>query len=82
MISYRVSCITLKVGWCDIVVVTVHAPSEDKDDDVKKYAEIEQLFYKLPVYRMKILLGDFNPKVRRENIFPANTKELKRASRK
>ena len=34
-ISDRVSCITLKGRWCDIIVLNVHAPTEDKDDDIK-----------------------------------------------
>ena len=34
--SDRVSCITLKGPWCDIIVLNVHAPSEDKDDDKLK----------------------------------------------
>jgi hypothetical protein len=34
-ISDRVSCITLKGRWCNIIVVNVHAPSEDKDGDIK-----------------------------------------------
>ena len=34
-ISDRVSCITLKGRWCDIIVLNVHAPSEEKDDDIK-----------------------------------------------
>ena len=70
-ISDRVSCITLKGRWCDIIVLNVHAPTEDKDDDMKDsfYEEIERLFDQLPMYHMKILLGDFNAKVGRENIF-------------
>ena len=54
-ISDLVSCITLKGQCCDIVV-NVHAPSEDKDDDIKDsfYEEIEQLIDQLPVYHMKI----------------------------
>ena len=70
-ISDHVSCITLKGRWCDIIVVNVHAPTEDKDDDIKDsfYEEIERLFDQLPMYHMKILLGDFNAKVGRENIF-------------
>ena len=48
-ISDRVSCITLKGRWCDIIVLNVHAPTEDKDDDVKDsfYEEIERLFDQL-----------------------------------
>ena len=33
------------------------------------YEEIERLLNQLPMYHMKILLGDFNAKVGRENIF-------------
>ncbi len=33
------------------------------------YEELEQVFDHFPKYDMKILLGDFNAKVGRENIF-------------
>jgi hypothetical protein len=51
----------------------VHAPSEDKSDDLKDsfYKELEQVFDHFHRYHMKILLGDFNAKVGRENIFKA-----------
>jgi endonuclease/exonuclease/phosphatase family metal-dependent hydrolase len=64
------SCITLKGHWCDIVL-NVHAPTEDKDDDVKDsfYEELEQVFDQFPRYHMKILVGDFNAKVGRKDIF-------------
>jgi hypothetical protein len=49
----------------------VRAPTEDKDDDIKDsfYEELEQVFDQFPRYHMKILLGDFNAKVGREDIF-------------
>jgi hypothetical protein len=31
----RMSYITLKGRWCDIIVLNVHAPTEDKDDVIK-----------------------------------------------
>jgi hypothetical protein len=51
--------------------LNVHAPTEDKDDDIKDrfYEEIEQVFDQFPRYHMKILLGYFNAKVGREDIF-------------
>ena len=51
--------------------VNVHAPSEEKSDDVKVsfYEELEQVFDHFPKYHMKMLLGDVNAKVGRENIF-------------
>jgi hypothetical protein len=70
-VSDRMSYITLKGLWCDIIVLNVHAPTEDKDDDTKDsfYEEIEQVLDQFPRYHMKILLGDFNAKVGREDIF-------------
>jgi hypothetical protein len=49
----------------------VHAPCEDKSDDVKDSfcEETALVFDKFPRYDMKILLGDFNAKVGREDIF-------------
>ena len=69
-INNRVFCIILKGRWCDIVL-NVHAPTENKDDDNKDsfYEEIERLFHQLLMHHMKILLGDFNANLGRENIF-------------
>jgi hypothetical protein len=43
----------------------VHAPCEDKGDDVKDsfYVELECVFDQFPRYNMKIILGDFKAKV-------------------
>jgi hypothetical protein len=59
------SYINLKGRWCDIIVLNVHASTEDKDDDIKGsyYEELEQVFDQFPGYHMKILLEDFNAKV-------------------
>jgi hypothetical protein len=56
--------------WLYIIVLNVHAPTEDKIDDVKDsfYEELERIFDKFPKYHMKILL-DFNAKVHREDLF-------------
>jgi exonuclease III len=70
-VSDRMSYITLKGHWCDTIVLNVDAPTEDKDDVIKGsfYKELEQVFDQFPRYHLKILLGDFNAKVRREDIF-------------
>jgi exonuclease III len=79
-VSDRMSYIILKGRWCHIIVLNVYAPTEDKTDDVKDsfYEELECVFEKFPKYgvfdkfpkyHMKILLGDFNAKVGREDIF-------------
>jgi hypothetical protein len=49
----------------------VHASTEDKIDVIKDsfYEELKQVFDQFPRYHMKILLGSFNAKVGREDIF-------------
>jgi len=61
----------LRGRWRNIIVVNVHAPSEEKSDESKNsfYEELEQAFDHFPKYHMKMLLGDFTAKVGRENIF-------------
>jgi hypothetical protein len=70
-ISGRMSYIILRGCWGNIIVLNVHAPCEDKGDNVKDnfYEELGHVFGQFPRYVMKILLGDFNAKVGRENIF-------------
>jgi hypothetical protein len=69
--SDRMSYTTLKGLSCDITVLNMHAPTEDKDDVIKDsfYAELEPVLDQFPWYHMKILLTDFNTKVGREDIF-------------
>jgi hypothetical protein len=61
----------LRGHWCNVIVLNVHAVTEEKSDDSKRsfYKELEQVFYHFPKYHMKILLGDFEAKVGRETIF-------------
>ena len=61
-VSDRLSYIVLRGRWSNIIPVNVHAPSEEKSE------ELEQVFDHFPMYHMKILLGDFNAKVGRENV--------------
>jgi hypothetical protein len=45
-VSDRTSYIILTGCWCHIIVLNVHAPTEDKTDDVKDsfYKEVERVF--------------------------------------
>jgi hypothetical protein len=69
------SYIILRGIWCHIIVLNIHAPTEDKTDDVKDsfYEELERVFDKFPKYYIRILLGDLNTKVGREDIFKLTT---------
>jgi hypothetical protein len=46
-ISDRMSYIILRGRWCNIIVLNVHAPTEDKIDDIRDrfYKELEQVFF-------------------------------------
>ena len=61
----------LRDRWCNIIVLNVQEPSEEKCDASKDsfYEELEQVFHHIPKYLMNILLGDFDTKVGREYIF-------------
>jgi hypothetical protein len=50
----RMSYIILRGRWCQVIVLNVHAPTEDKTDDVKDsfYEELERVFDKFPKYRI------------------------------
>ena len=74
-LSNRMLCILLRGCWCNIFVLKVRAPSEEKTDYSKgSYCEeLEQVFDHFSQYHMKILLGDFNAKLGRENIFKPTT---------
>jgi hypothetical protein len=43
-VSDRMSYIIVKGRWCDIIVLKVHAPTNDKDDVINNsfYKELEQ----------------------------------------
>jgi exonuclease III len=68
-VSDRMSYRILRGRWCHIIVLNVHAPTEDITDDVKDsfYKELERVFNKFLKQHMTILLGYFNTKVDRED---------------
>jgi hypothetical protein len=68
------SYILLRGRWCHNTVWNVHAPIEDKLEDVKGSfnEELERVFNKFPKYHMNMLL-DFNAKAGRHDTFKPTT---------
>jgi hypothetical protein len=64
----------LRGCWCD-TVLSVHAPIGDRNEGTKEsfYKELQLIFSQFPKYHIKILLGDFNEKVERKDIFIPTT---------
>jgi hypothetical protein len=55
-VSDRMSYIRLRGRWCNIIVLNVHTPTENKIDVIKDrfYEELEQVFNKFLKYHIKI----------------------------
>jgi hypothetical protein len=66
-VSDRMLCIILRGHWCNIIVLNVHTPSEDKSDDIKDsfYEKLGRVFDQFPRYDMKMLCN-FSAKVGRK----------------
>jgi hypothetical protein len=60
----RMSYAMLRGRWCNNIVLNVHAPTEDKTDDVKDsfYEEMDRVFDKFPKYHRKSCLEISMPK--------------------
>jgi hypothetical protein len=59
----------LRGCWFDIIVLNACAPSEDKSDDSKESfnEELKQVFNHFSEYNIKIILGDVNANLGRED---------------
>jgi exonuclease III len=63
-VSDRKSYMILRGCWCNIIVLNVHAPTEDKIDDIKDrfYEELEEVFNKFLKYHIKFCYEISMPK--------------------
>jgi hypothetical protein len=50
-------------------IINAHAPTEDKDDEEKDnfYLDLETIYSQCPKHDIKMVLGDFNAKVGKED---------------
>lgn len=70
-VSERVMTIRIKAQFHNISLICAHAPTEEKDDATKDcfYELLEKTYEQCPRYDVKIVLGDFNAKIGKEDIF-------------
>ena len=70
-VSERLMTIRIKAKFANIRLICAHAPTEDKDDATKEcfYELLDQTYEQCPKYDVKIVLGDFNAKTGKEDIF-------------
>lgn len=67
----RLCTIRIKGRFKNISVMSVYAPTEDAEGDIKDvfYEMIEEEYRKLPSYDTKIIMGDFNAKIGKEQVW-------------
>lgn len=67
----RMCMLRIKARMFNIAVVCVYAPTEEKDEETKEefYEQLELLMDGIPKADVKIVLGDFNAKIGREEAF-------------
>ncbi|XP_055855997.1 uncharacterized protein LOC129919171 [Episyrphus balteatus] len=70
-VNERLTTIRIKAKFTNISLICAHSPTEEKDDTTKDnfYELLEKTYEQIPSYDIKIVLGDFNAKLGREDIF-------------
>ncbi|XP_045502209.1 craniofacial development protein 2-like [Colias croceus] len=70
-VSDRISVLRIRGQFANISLVNVYAPTELAVDETKDqfYEQLELIYDQLPSYDIKIVLGDFNAKIGREDIY-------------
>jgi exonuclease III len=71
LINERICTIELEGDFLIYPVLSVHAPSEEKDDAVKDafYVKLGNMYNQTPRNDVRIILGDFNAKIDREELY-------------
>ena len=71
----RLCYITIKDEKQEMTIVNIHAPTEDKDEEVKDqyYEKLTELIEKIPTQNAIIIIGDANAKIGREDIYSSIT---------
>lgn len=70
-INGRLCILRLKTRFFNLLIINVHAETEDKDNITKKkfYQELERAYDGILSNDIKVIMGDFNAKIGREPIY-------------
>ena len=70
-INERLCILRVKAKFYNISIICAHAPTEDANEEVKDvfYEQLDKAFSTIPAYDMKLVLGDFNSKVGKEDFY-------------
>lgn len=64
-INERISKLRIKSKWANLSLINVHAPTEDKEDEIKNefFDTLETTADTIPKNDILIILGDFNQQI-------------------
>ena len=66
----RICVLRIKTRFQNISLINVHNPTEEKEELEKAfYQKVEEIYHSCPSDYIKIVLGDWNAKVGREEIY-------------
>jgi len=70
-INDRICYVELKGKWYNILLINCYAPNEDKSEEIKNafYEELDKIYDTLPTGKPKIILGYFNAKIGKEEVY-------------
>ena len=71
IINEGICCLRLKAKWFSCTLINVHAPTNEKPEEVKEefYNLLEKNINQIANSGIKIILGDFNAKVGKEDLY-------------
>lgn len=70
-IDKRMCVLRVKTKFFNISLINIHAETEDKDEEVKDafYSQLARTYEALPSNDIKIVIGDFNAKIGKEEMY-------------
>lgn len=74
-VSPRICKIRLNMESHNITIISAHVPMEEKKEEEKWdfYTDLENAYDRAPRFDMKIILGDFNSKIGKEEMYHPTT---------
>lgn len=70
-ITSRLCTLRIKSKFFNILIINVHAPTEEKEDNVKEqfYDLLERVYDQSPAHDIKIIMGDVNAQIGQEGAY-------------
>jgi hypothetical protein len=73
LVSVRICRLRVKTRFFNLSVINVHPPTEDKDETEEFYCQLKRTYGSVPSNDIKIIIGDLNAKLGKEEIYKGTT---------